>query len=1295
MFISDTFKQDVLSKNTQIVPIVIIEKWIGHDDNGLNVYDYSGFSTTNIDIEKSNGGNIYCKPLLMDLPKLKESINIESGKYQISSVTLSLSNIEYNGSRISDLFTNNLLMNENVSIYLKSQSCTTITPVNQQVHQPGQNVSPTLRVSDCLNVYFGKIRSIKHTDEKLTIGLEDLTEKKIHKDLPSEYMGDTDDVPDKYKSKVIPMCYGRMEKAPAVASYIDGNLRFRADGSRNVSQLHEEYYFDNENIAEGEHLVNGWITGAIRAFDGRYVSLLKYVAHQFVTEQFTDEDQTELNEEYITIPSDNATRYQYKHGGDNSVQINRSLLWSVDRIQGLIFDKPSGVNLIRTCAYQGTAGADGFGWYDEHGDMPPYGPVNYIDDVAYFSLTDNDSATGYSLDDNQAYFIKHIFSTHHNVKSDAVHVYILSWEVNPSDAKFSRLLRTTIDGLKLPVPGDAVVPNAYGKWLDNQDQLWVLPDNGDVLLEQFDNSWYNYTHGEDDYFPHEDIDISHQSISINEYEDVRALFTMSGKHGQDANTPPTTWENPNLSSVSYLWNDNAKIKFKNLLNEFNSVDDIPMDVCPALRFHMGKSSNNFAKQPANYYCIDLLGIGYSEMDNYGNWTVQRTYDYFLEMNINEIDCTSLVEYDKAQSLDYFLNVNGRTSPILDIDHDDNYAPEQTDYLENPIDIMRDILRYELGVTRFDSDEYLKAWREHHRWRFAFSVTDKINSKKLIEDISQSTMSFPRLKNNGDFGWVTLQRTYLEEDYVDAKQIESIDIINYNFKLTSANDIISKLDIQYGFDYATDKLSKIIKAEDAYFDDQSDIADMGLESGQPVMKFNNIDDSEDNKVVFETKYIQDKETAVKLKKKKYLNGKVQHLVVDLQLPLQYNELEVGSLIKFPKDELLDNLKAYGMDYTNPIAHGGMVRLPLFLVTEVQRSLDKIKVSCYQLHILDAPKYNLTDPYVDIKYYNSFWSGSFFPNANWIDPMYSEFTDEDYDFLDIYDPPTATYTQQMLIGYDSAFTSDEGVDYISSYERSFYIADNENLEGFSDDSDIISGGNFHNNMSKIVSINNFDILRLEDLIPAKNSDGSGYGSITTGWTNSSIGNFVAMELRMKNNDSHYIYSLRNIKSTPFDSNAFNPETVEIPHQINANGSELELGWVLYKSNPLWDYVQIYTNPNASDNYVINSTTGIQNNLDLLWVIGDTSHPSHFDFQLKLYPYYTPTSLSDLKLTYYSNLSTWLLTQPPEDFNQQLGILDVLILINMLIDGEYDPEVDYNNDNELNIQDVVLLVNFIMYG
>ena len=81
MFISDSFRQDILSKNTKIIPIVLIEK-VTQKEIISPVYippviNPMGFSTNNLEIsESSDNPSIYLRPILLGLPKLKESIDI-------------------------------------------------------------------------------------------------------------------------------------------------------------------------------------------------------------------------------------------------------------------------------------------------------------------------------------------------------------------------------------------------------------------------------------------------------------------------------------------------------------------------------------------------------------------------------------------------------------------------------------------------------------------------------------------------------------------------------------------------------------------------------------------------------------------------------------------------------------------------------------------------------------------------------------------------------------------------------------------------------------------------------------------------------------------------------------------------------------------------------------------------------------------------------------------------------------------------------------------------------------------
>ena len=210
--IPPNFKNDIESNHTNIYPFVVI------DLDGLNIR----ISTNAITI-----GDDFHKPLLLNVPSLKESIDLETRKYKINSVTLDISNVEYEGTRFSDLASSKSLMNAPVLVKWGSPSTTD--------YDTG------------FTVYNGTIRRYTHTDDKVKIELEDRSQAYLHKDLPITNLGSDDNVPDKYKNKPIPMVYGRVENSPLVAKYNNNRLEFIADSRTDVAIQGSEHLTLYEN----------------------------------------------------------------------------------------------------------------------------------------------------------------------------------------------------------------------------------------------------------------------------------------------------------------------------------------------------------------------------------------------------------------------------------------------------------------------------------------------------------------------------------------------------------------------------------------------------------------------------------------------------------------------------------------------------------------------------------------------------------------------------------------------------------------------------------------------------------------------------------------------------------------------------------------------------------------------------------------------------------------------------------------------------------------------------------------
>lgn len=128
-----SFETDIQGQNTQLYPIVTIEPPDMTGDWADRFNRCKFLSTNNVSLEHihvNNGANSpiptgaihHFKPLLVNIPSIKQSIDIESRKFKISNVSLDISNYEYNGERFSDILSDTSLMNWKVSIQFVSPS---------------------------------------------------------------------------------------------------------------------------------------------------------------------------------------------------------------------------------------------------------------------------------------------------------------------------------------------------------------------------------------------------------------------------------------------------------------------------------------------------------------------------------------------------------------------------------------------------------------------------------------------------------------------------------------------------------------------------------------------------------------------------------------------------------------------------------------------------------------------------------------------------------------------------------------------------------------------------------------------------------------------------------------------------------------------------------------------------------------------------------------------------------------------------------------------------------------------
>ena len=181
-----SFATDITGKDTNIYPVVVIGESI-----------YISTNSTTIDGQ-------YYKPILLSMPSLKESIDIEkTRKYKISSLTLSISLYEVDGERFNESVGDSSLINQSVDIYWISP---TVTQLGDGTGTEG----------NAKLIFKGTVLRYSHDDDKASIVVEDKSQSIFHKDLPIETMPLNQNIPVQSRGNPVPMCYGYVDRSPVV-----------------------------------------------------------------------------------------------------------------------------------------------------------------------------------------------------------------------------------------------------------------------------------------------------------------------------------------------------------------------------------------------------------------------------------------------------------------------------------------------------------------------------------------------------------------------------------------------------------------------------------------------------------------------------------------------------------------------------------------------------------------------------------------------------------------------------------------------------------------------------------------------------------------------------------------------------------------------------------------------------------------------------------------------------------------------------------------------------------------------
>ena len=282
-------------------------------------------------------------------------------------------------------------------------------------------------------------------------------------------------------------------------------------------------------------------------------------------------------------------------------------------------------------------------------------------------------------------------------------------------------------------------------------------------------------------------------------------------------------------------------------------------------------------------------------------------------------------------------------------------------IENPSHVIQDILKHELFYDgNFNTDECTNAYNATQNWNLGFSVTEKTNAKKLIEDLCVATPIYPRFRSRSEFGFITMKDFYLNDDV--NKEIKSKDVIKFQFTRSKIEKIASSVEVKFDFDYETEEYRQTtgwFSCKDYLGDGDLGYEDENGNGGYSLGYYNlgeirtistgiSIKQDTDTARTLEAKYITDIAAARKYARFYTMYNCNQHIKIKLELTLAYLDLEVGDVCSF--DKLIGNTSAYGLDYTKTNTVNGQKVYPYFMIESITKKLDKIEITLIQLHML---------------------------------------------------------------------------------------------------------------------------------------------------------------------------------------------------------------------------------------------------------------------------------------------------------------------------------------------------------
>lgn len=883
--------------------------------------------------------------ILLREPYFKNNISMDK-KFKSSTARFTISNLEFRGRIFSDYASNVSMLNKEVDIWYDTQS--------------------TKDAESSLLVYRGFISKFKHSKDECEIDLEDINIKKHQKTIPENKV--SEQLNTKYVNKPIPIVYGYLKQAPTVID--NGIIKADSDPVNLITGLNTEYYNGGNGSTTSHYEGLGVFEGYGHNDSMRAKSPLSIymngmslpVLNKQVFDQYADESNTGFNElqwkktydvdgqirlynletnvngvlqcQYIAKPhtiscinrsdmADDEINYYWLQYVNDSIETFQGFN-GVDQflenyknslVDNIIDGTTQGLNYFTDSVSGGN-----FNW-----SFYSYDSANeYVDALLGANININLIRLQYLYD--PPFSIERYSDWHYLAINDTVMPRM--YNVDATTGVKSVFICPQLSTSNLSNIQQA---NAIFESITNRPEFNILPLDGVI------SDYVEYLNQGDDY--------SHTLKNLFNFTD---LETDSDYSGYTSPNYPNNWKPIEITNFSHNLDPPSNF-------------DYPAQPYVLLAPNIYGMGN---------ICFGVHGRATSDTENNINVSME------VQGHLNELTTYSIIEVSETQDKDFFLDVAGRASII---------AGSSNATLTNVIEVIRDIAIREMGLDESqvnnnpNSAGYIGTAIDNNDINVAFSVNKETTVKKLIEELASHTLSFASFADDGTISFPTMKEQYtLLDDYSMATPINNKDIITYSFNLSPIQKVYTAVKVEYKHNYKTNKRDSILDFEYAF----NETYEVGADLTTPIESFTfsrknamspheyeyyGYSSAYDNKLDFESKYICDESSALKLQERLFEYSKNQHLEIEIKLPLKYINLEIGSLIKF--EELIDGMKAYGQNYTkisNPLwmhnettsqTYYGQFYYPLFFVTSINKNSKNITIKATRLHCLKSGYVNI--------------------------------------------------------------------------------------------------------------------------------------------------------------------------------------------------------------------------------------------------------------------------------------------------------------------------------------------------